>query len=70
MKAIESELGRSLDGTRSGGGSHIRHRNAGRPDLWIDDATHGDAMALLRDMGLDTELFEWPPASETASAAA
>jgi hypothetical protein len=70
MKAIEAELGHSLDGTRTGGSSHFWQRNTGRPDLWIDDATHSDAMALLRGMGLDTDLFEWPTATETASAAA
>ena len=69
MKAIERELGHSLDGTRHGGGSHIRQRNIRRPDLWVDDATRREAIAVLLGMGLDTDLFEWPAASETASAA-
>jgi hypothetical protein len=70
LKAIETELGRSLDGTRSGiGGSHIRQRTAGSADHWIDDTTRGEAIALLQGLGLDTDLFEWPTATETASAA-
>jgi len=72
MKAIEKELGHSLDGTRNGRLSHIRQANARRRDGWVDDATRNRAMAFLRDRGVELDLFEWPSApavSKTASAA-
>ena len=61
MKAIEAELGHSLDGTRTGGGSHIRQAQR-RQDPTCGSTTRRTAtqMALLRGMGLDTDLFEWP----------
>jgi hypothetical protein len=72
MKAIEKELGRSLDGTRNGRLSHIRPAKARRRDDGFDDATRNRAMAFLRDRGVELELFEWPAApaiSRAASAA-
>ncbi len=72
MKAIEKELGHSLDGTRKDGGSHMRQSNVGRSDVRIDDATRREALAMLAGKGLDIDLFEWPAewaVSEIASAA-
>lgn len=69
MKAIEKELGRSLDGTRNGHGSHIRSGNVSRIDGPFDSAIRRDAMALLQRMGVDTSLFEWPVANSAATAA-
>jgi hypothetical protein len=69
MKALEKELGRSLDGTRNGHGSHIWHGARGGSDLGIDDTTRSESIALLQRMGLDTDLFEWPLAKQAATAA-
>ena len=70
MKAIEKELGRSLDGTRIDRGSHIQV-SPGRADARIDERTRAEAIALLNRLGLDIGLFEWPldkPAAATAAA--
>jgi hypothetical protein len=69
MKAIEKELGRSLDGTRVERGSHISQVTSGRPDAHIDDGTRAEAMAFLNRLGLDIGLFERPHAKEAATAA-
>jgi hypothetical protein len=69
MKAIEMELGHSLDRTRNGRGSHIRRGSASTLDSRIDNAMRGDAMARLRALGVDTELFEWPASRQAATAA-
>lgn len=60
LKAIEDELGRSLDGTRKGRGSHMRQGNIGGLDGLVDGKTRSDAMTVLRSMGIDTNLIEWP----------
>jgi hypothetical protein len=60
LSAIEKELGRSLDGTRNGRGSHMRQGNVGGLDGWADGTTCSEAMTMLRDMGVDTDLIEWP----------
>lgn len=60
MKAIEAELGRSLDGTRMGRGSHIQRTNTDLPDFKM----RGQAVAYLRRLGVDTELFDWPTPRE------
>ena len=39
LGAIEKELGRSLDGTRNGRGSHMRQGNVGELDGWGDGTT-------------------------------
>lgn len=67
MKVIEKELGRSLDGTRTDRGSHI---SPGRADARIDERTRADAVAFLDRLGVDTGLFDWPLAEQTATAAA
>jgi hypothetical protein len=69
MKAIERELGRSLDGTRIARGSHISQVSPGRPDLRLDDRTRAEALAFLHRLGLDIGLFEWPIAKQAATAA-
>lgn len=69
MKAIEKELGRSLDGTRRDRSSHITQVGSGRPARPVDDKTRNEAFALLRDMGIDTGLIDWPMPRQTATAA-
>ena len=69
MKAIENELGRSLDGTRIDRGSHIQV-SPGRAGARIDDRTRAEAIALLNRLGLDIGLFEWPPLPKQATIAA
>jgi hypothetical protein len=62
LKAIESELGRSLDGTRREGGSHIRRdgtKAEGRGDLKL----RREALAVLEDLGVQVDLFDWPVAA-------
>jgi len=66
MKAIEKELGRSLDGTRAGRSSHITRGNADTPERGFDGATYDEAMTFLHDLGLDTGLFESPVRRERA----
>lgn len=70
MKAIERELGRSLDGTRIARGSHISQVSPGRTDVRLDDRTRTEAMAFLDRLGLDIGLFEWPLAKQAATTAA
>lgn len=70
MKAIEKELGRSLDGTRLEHGSHITQVNPGRPSKRIDERLRSEALARLAGMGVDTGLFEWPAIDQAASVAA
>lgn len=70
MKAIEEELGRSLDGTRIDRGSHISQVSPGRSDARIDERTRAEAVALLDRMGVDTGLFDWPLTRPAATVAA
>lgn len=60
MKAIEKELGHSLDGTRMGHGSHIQRTRTDLPDSRMRD----QAVAYLRLLGIDTGLFDWPTPHE------
>ena len=57
LKAVEAELGRSLDGTQVGNGSHIRGRQV------YDDSLRDEAMSRLQALGINTALFVWPAAS-------
>ena len=66
MKAIEKELGRSLDGTRIDRGSHIQV-SPGRSDARIDERTRTEAIAFLNRLGVDIGLFEWPPLPKQAA---
>lgn len=61
LKAVEAELGRSLDGTRVGNGSHMRE---GQVDEQIDDSLRDEAMRRLQDLGIDAALFVWPAACD------
>ncbi len=56
LKAVEAELGRSLDGTRAGSGSHMRQ--GGREELF-DDAIREKTIGRLRSMGVDTAQIVW-----------
>lgn len=69
MKALEKELGRSLDGTRIDRGSHISQVSSGPSDARIDDRTRTEALAFLSRLGVDTGLFEWPLAKQAATVA-
>lgn len=69
MKAVEMELGRSLDGTRKNRSSHITQVKGNPTDARIDGRTRADAQAMLQRMGLNIDLFEWPAADKTVSAA-
>ncbi|MFZ5782077.1 MAG: sulfotransferase domain-containing protein [Pseudomonadota bacterium] len=66
MKEVERKLGRSLDGTRTGLGSHMRAKRSETP---LNEALVAETVALLRSQGVDTALFDWPVAKRTASAA-
>lgn len=61
LKAIEAELGRSLDGTRVGNGSHMRQ---GRLKEQLGGAIRDEAIGLLRAMGIDVDQFVWPAAND------
>lgn len=69
MKAVETELGRSLDGTRNGRRSHMWQGKAHMFNDSTDGSMRSASTALLRALGVDVGLFEWPAARETASAA-
>lgn len=69
MKAIETELGRSLDGTRIDRGSHISQVSPGRAAARIDDRTRAEAQAFLGRLGIDTSLFDWPITKQATTAA-
>jgi hypothetical protein len=75
LRAVEKELGRSLDGTRNGRSSHITQANARESRHGIDSATRNEILTMLASMGINTGLFEWPeddferPARKAASAA-
>ena len=61
LKAIEAELGHSLDGTRAGGGSHMRQH---RFEEQLDDTLRNETIRRLRAMGVDTDRFVWPAAKD------
>jgi hypothetical protein len=61
LKAVEAELGRSLDGTRVGNGSHMRGSQVCEQ---IDDSLRDEAISQLQGLGIDTTLFAWPDASD------
>lgn len=69
MKAVEKELGHSLDGTRKNGSSHITRMNGEASDGWVDEHTRLEVVGVLRHMGVNTDLFEWPAPGKRASAA-
>ncbi len=56
LRAIEVELGHSLDGTRAANGSHMRQGDLG---LRLDDRIRDQAISRLQTMGIDVDLFAW-----------
>lgn len=56
LKAIEAELGRSLDGTRATNVSHIR---SGRFEKTLHGGLQEDVIQRLQWMGVDTDLLVW-----------
>jgi len=62
LKAVEAELGRSLDGTRVGNGSHMRQ---GRLREQLGGAIRDEAIGQLRSMGIDVDQFDWPAANDS-----
>lgn len=61
MRAIEGKIGNSLDGTRSGRGSHMRPSEDAERDRLADPTLREEAIAQLGDLGIDCSLFAWPP---------
>jgi hypothetical protein len=70
MKAIEIEIGRSLDGTRVDRRSHISQGNPGHSDARVDQPTRAEAIAFLDRLGVNTGLLDWPLAPQALTAAA
>jgi hypothetical protein len=73
LRAIERELGQSLDSTRRGRLSHMRQSHMRTLEQRMAGPTRLQVMALLGSLGVNTDLFAWPlteamPA-EAASAA-
>jgi hypothetical protein len=60
LKAIEQELGRSLDGTRVKHASHITQMKAGRSGRQFDDRMLNETLIALACYGIDTDLLDWP----------
>lgn len=61
LKAVEAELGRSLDGTRVGNGSHMRQ---GRLKEQLGGAIRDETIGRLLAMGIDVEKIVWPAAND------
>jgi len=60
LRAIERELGRSLDGTHSARHGHMRPPSAHTAAADIDDTAHRLAVEWLLARGLDPKYFSWP----------
>lgn len=60
MRAIETKLGNSLDGTRNGQSSHMRPSDDAGRDQLADASIRDEAIARLGEMGIDCSLFAWP----------
>jgi Sulfotransferase domain len=60
MKAIERELGRSLDGTRPAHASHITQMKAGPPGGRFNAKMLNETLIALAGYGIDSDLFDWP----------
>ena len=56
LKAVEAELGRSLDRTRAGRGSHMWQ---GRRNEQLDDSMRHEAVRRLQALGIETDRFVW-----------
>jgi len=66
LRAIEAELGHSLDGTRAASVSHIR---SGRFEEKLHDRLKEDVIQQLRWMGVYTDLIVWSGAGNRSSIA-
>jgi hypothetical protein len=69
LKAVERELGRSLDGTRPDCVGHMRHAFKRATDSRWATATVTRVVDALARRGVDTTLFEWPVVEQAARAA-
>lgn len=61
LKAIEAELGRSLDGTRT---SNISHMRSARLEETLHGRLREDVIERLQWMGVDTDLLVWSGADQ------
>ena len=61
LRAVEIELGHSLDGTRAANGSLMRQGDLG---LRLDDRIRDETISRLRSMGIDVDHFVWPAAKD------
>lgn len=57
LRAIEVELGHSLDRTRTANGSHIRQGDLG---LRLDGRIRDETISRLRSMAVNVDQFDWP----------
>jgi hypothetical protein len=69
LKAVERELGHSLDGTRPDRVGHMRHAFKRATDSRWETATLERAIVAAARLGVDTTLIEWPVVERAASAA-
>jgi hypothetical protein len=69
LKAVERELGRSLDGTRPDRAGHMRQAFKRATDSRWETSTLGRVVDALAHLGVDSTLIEWPMAERAASAA-
>ena len=69
LKAVERELGHSLDGTRPDCVGHMRHAFKRATDSDWKAATLERAVLALARLGVNTTLIDWPVVERTASAA-
>lgn len=70
LKAVERELGRSLDGSRPDRVGHMRHPIKRATDSRWDATTLERTTSALAGLGVDTTLFEWPVVEQRAASAA
>jgi hypothetical protein len=69
LKAVERELGCSLDGTRPDRVGHMRHAFKRATDSRWQASTLARAVEALARRGVDTTLLQWPEVERAASAA-
>lgn len=67
LRALELELGRSLDGSRARG-SHIQ-RTIEEGSYLTDEDTIARTCRVLKEWGIDTSLFTWPELARAETAA-
>lgn len=69
LRAIELELGRSLDGTRGDQSSHITRPSSGLAEEPVDHGLHQVALARLAAWNIDTSRLEIPGQTPAAAVA-